>query len=376
MSETPSLPSSRPLPEILLDLVVVGGGVAGLACARRVRAERPDAEILVLDKGRAPGGRLATRRSRDAVDLAADHGAQYFTAREPGFRRVVEEALDDGAVARWQAPILRFDGNGVLAESEHERFVGTPRMASFVEYLATGLDARFGARVVSIRRRDGELVLRIERAAGGETATERVRARRVAVTAPSAQALDLVDDIAPGLARALDAAEAAPCWAVIAQPREPLRPRDEDTPRNTFGGAFVDRDGQPLAWIADNATKPGRPPNAGWTLHASPEWSRDHLGDDPDQVARALWDAFLALAGDRFLEPPEADGVAYLRAHCWRYARVVDPSDGGSNLGPLDGVGVAGDGCLGPRVELAWQSGDDLGRRFLREIRREVEGEA
>ena len=41
--------------------------------------------VTVFDKGRGPGGRLATRR---ADDLRFDHGAQYFTARDPRFATV------------------------------------------------------------------------------------------------------------------------------------------------------------------------------------------------------------------------------------------------------------------------------------------------
>ena len=51
------------------DVVVVGAGVAGLQCARRLR----DAglQVVVLDKARGVGGRVATRR----VDgQPVDHG--------------------------------------------------------------------------------------------------------------------------------------------------------------------------------------------------------------------------------------------------------------------------------------------------------------
>jgi predicted NAD/FAD-dependent oxidoreductase len=51
-------------------IVVVGAGLAGLTAARSLVAGGHD--VLVLDKGRSPGGRMATRRIGGAT---FDHGA-------------------------------------------------------------------------------------------------------------------------------------------------------------------------------------------------------------------------------------------------------------------------------------------------------------
>ena len=59
----------------MIPIVIIGAGIAGLACARRL-AEAGLAPVL-LDKGRGIGGRVATRRMGD---MQFDHGAQYVTA--------------------------------------------------------------------------------------------------------------------------------------------------------------------------------------------------------------------------------------------------------------------------------------------------------
>ena len=53
-------------------IAVIGSGIAGLACARRL-SDAGYAPIL-FDKGRGIGGRLATRRTPDGRQF--DHGAQ------------------------------------------------------------------------------------------------------------------------------------------------------------------------------------------------------------------------------------------------------------------------------------------------------------
>ena len=68
-----------------VDILVVGAGMAGLAAARHLR--QAGCQVLLVDKGRRPGGRLATRSLGSGV---FDHGAQYFTARDPYFQQRVD----------------------------------------------------------------------------------------------------------------------------------------------------------------------------------------------------------------------------------------------------------------------------------------------
>ena len=63
-----------------MHVVVVGTGIAGLMAAQSLTKNGHD--VVVVDKGRSPGGRLATRRIDDAT---LDHGAQFFTVRDSLF---------------------------------------------------------------------------------------------------------------------------------------------------------------------------------------------------------------------------------------------------------------------------------------------------
>ena len=78
-----------------LHYAVVGAGIAGLSCARALTDA--GVRVTVLDKGRGSGGRMSTRRGEG---WACDHGAQYFTARDPRFRAEVARWLAAGVAAR------------------------------------------------------------------------------------------------------------------------------------------------------------------------------------------------------------------------------------------------------------------------------------
>ncbi|MEM1053678.1 MAG: FAD-dependent oxidoreductase, partial [Pseudomonadota bacterium] len=60
------------------DTLIIGAGMAGLSCGTALAAGGID--VCLLDKGRGPGGRMATRRAEiGGQAVSFDHGAQYFT---------------------------------------------------------------------------------------------------------------------------------------------------------------------------------------------------------------------------------------------------------------------------------------------------------
>ncbi|SDO87988.1 oxygen-dependent protoporphyrinogen oxidase [Pedococcus dokdonensis] len=65
-------------------ILIVGGGIAGLACAWELSHSLPDATITLVDAGDRPGGKL---RREPVAGVALDVGAESMLARRP-------EALD------------------------------------------------------------------------------------------------------------------------------------------------------------------------------------------------------------------------------------------------------------------------------------------
>jgi predicted NAD/FAD-dependent oxidoreductase len=77
-------------------VLIVGAGVAGLLAAHELRANGHD--VLLVDKGHQPGGRLATRRVGDAT---FDTGAQFLTVRDPRVAVHLAAWLDAGVAREW-----------------------------------------------------------------------------------------------------------------------------------------------------------------------------------------------------------------------------------------------------------------------------------
>jgi len=319
-------------------VAVVGAGVAGLACARTLADH--GIPVRVFDKARGPGGRAATRRSEHG---RFDHGAQYFTARDPHFARYVRSWQADGLVAPWLGRIVRLRAGEALASpGDAERFVAVPRMSALARHLAADLDLTCGVRVAAVAG-DGP-AWRL----AAEDGEELGAFDGAVVATPAAQAAPLLA-VAPELAAAAGQAELAPCLAAMAAFAAPI-PAD-------FDAAFVD--GSPLAWISREASRPGREPGERWVLHASPKWSTRHLEEPPERFAAALIEALREAVGAPLPE------VVHLDGQRWRYARATKPLPARFLYDADLRIGACGDWCGGDRVEAAWRSGVALAGRIL-----------
>jgi len=345
----------------MVRVAIVGAGVSGLACAARLSQWNSEGPLTidVFDKGRGPGGRLSTRRvALGDTELRFDHGAQYFTVRDPDFARHVGIWRQLGVTDRWQGRIVAINPHGRLVEQEGTRLVGVPGMNALVRHEAVEHGVQFAKRVTEVSGEPGSLHLGFED--GGTSGPYTA----VAISAPSRQAADLLG-AAPTLQSAAKDAVFAPCWAVMLafEERLPL----------PFDGAKLE--GRALGWIARDGAKPGRPSHPGapetWVLHASPDWSKKHLEDEPDAVADHLYAEFLALAtelAEQVEKPLPNMKPAVRAAHRWRYALVEQPAPSDDGLCLWDetlGLGACGDWCAGGRVEAAWLSGHALAGRMI-----------
>ena len=315
---------------------IIGAGMAGLACARRLSASGQ--AVTLFDKGRGVGGRVATRRVETAKGvLSFDHGAQYFTVRDERFRAELSGLA--GAVAPWpEIPGLE----------EETRQVGVPHMNALPKAMAEGLDVRLSTKIAALRRdHEGWILEADDRAAFGPFEV-------VIVAVPAEQAVSLVASQSPMFAAEAAAARTAPCWAG-------LFAADALGPPPLAAQRLADH--PVLAWVACDAAKPGRPSRAlqTWVVHAKPDWSAAHLEGDPQMVLGALHEAFVEIVR------PSAP-VFFAAAHRWRYAQVAQPAATLFAWDPALGLGLCGDWRIGPRIEAAWVSGHALAGAVIAEM--------
>ncbi len=325
----------------MTNFAIIGAGMAGLACARRLH-EAGNA-VTLFDKGRGVGGRMATRRvetQRGVVQF--DHGAQYFTARDPAFRAALN-AIGD-AIAPWPSDLATLS-NGLSSPAAAEaRIVGAPGMNAAPKAISRGLDVHGSTRIDTLIRDENHWVLQAD---GGaqlgpfDTAV---------IATPAEQVEGLVVAHSPAFAAQAAAACTAPCWAGLFA---------YDAPTVTPFTALRFADHPVLAFIACDSDKPGRNSDmACWVAHARADWSKQNLERTPEDIAPILREALEA-----YFDPAPEPFVA--QAHRWRYAQVERPAETPFAWDPELRLGLCGDWRIGPRVEAAWLSGHHLAGAIL-----------
>ena len=321
----PAPPGARAWPRRSLGTVVsmdssvtvVGAGIAGAACARELG--RLGVPSHVVDRGRAPGGRLASPMVHGRrVDL----GAGYFTVRDTGFDEVVSGWAAAGLARPWT------DTFDVLSpDAESRRSSGPVRWAtpdglrSLVRALLADVTVELEHEVTALP--DGPVVLAM----------------------PDAQASLLLAAGHTGhtVVDGIDWLDATPVIAVACGFGERSW---------SFDAAFVNDDDD-LTFIADDGSRRGDGAPV-LVAHTTPDLARRHL-EAPDTVVPHVSAALERLLGTG---PPE-----WTHPHRWTFAKSASAHPA---THPWDGrLGLAGDQWCPegpPRVESAWRSGVELAR--------------
>ena len=318
--------------------LIIGAGMAGLTAASLLKKAGQD--VLLLDKGRGVGGRMATRRFGNG---RFDHGAQYFTIRDERFKQMVTAWEQAETAVQWSQGFASYPGE--KATGQYPRYRGHLGMTDIPKHLAKGLYIQLETKVTAVHQENDQW--RLETEAG-----EQIRGRALLMTSPVPQTLALLDAggilLPKPIRKMLDAVEYYPCLALMALYAEPSRIPAPGGLRFAEG---------PIAWMADNHQKGISPDGFAVTIHASPEFSQTHWQTDSSAVVKALMDA---------ASPWLPQNPIDWQLHRWRYAQVK--TMGLAPMYCLPGkptLALAGDAFGGARVEGAVLSGFEVARVLL-----------
>ena len=279
------------------DVLILGAGLAGLTAGRAL-AETGRSVILV-DKGRRPGGRAAER--------ASPHGP--FAHGLPWMRA--------------DAPVGWTEWRGA--------FVPPEGIGAWVDGLAEGLDVRCSVTATEVGRPGGWTVR-----GDGPAGPVELTARDLICTLPPPQAMRLI----PEAREALSEVRMAPGWTLMAA-------FDGETGLDPALAAEGDR-------LIPEHLRPGAEGPERWTWQLGSEASRPILEMDRGEAAVLLLGQLGALAGCALPEP------TYVRAHRWRFSHP-EASLGVPFL-EAGGAILAGDWCLATGREDAAASAIRSGR--------------
>jgi len=317
-------------------IAIIGAGLAGLSCATQLQAK--GFKVQIFEKSHGPSGRMSTR---NGDSWSADHGAQYFTARDPLFIKELDTWIKDGVADSWY-PHLKVFENGQWRDtaSTENRYVGIPAMNYPGKSLAKNLAVAYGQTINQINHKAHKWTLH-----NLEDSKIDEQFDRLVLAIPAPQAFALTNLVDRSI-KEKNTVDMLGCWTVIASFNE-----KQDIP---FDAAFIN--GEIISWISRNNSKPGREGLETWTIHANSQWSQQWIELDKQEAIQ------------RILECAKRLGLdcqnAQISVHRWRYASGSIEANPGFIVDDDVHLGLCGDWLHGGRVEGAWLSGYKLAKKI------------
>lgn len=306
------------------DVLIIGAGIAGLTAALRI--QEAGLSCRILEKGRGFGGRMSTRRWEGGT---FDHGAQFFTCRDPRFAELQQRWEEAGILRTW-----------FRKEDGMEARIFSGGMNAGPKSLAEGIPIERETRITFLRREGAHWIV-------GSESGRQWAGRGLILTAPLPQALELWDttDLAlPEPAnRDLRNIRYTRCLAgmfVLEGPSGIPGP-----------GWISSEDDEVIRWVADCQAKGISPNQAAVVCHSSPEFAEAHW-DSSDAVRIPL----IQKALEPFLKSPVRLGSC----HRWGYSHCLNPYPMRFWLDEGLRAGFAGDAFHSARVEGAVLSGWEI----------------
>ena len=321
-------------------IAIIGAGIAGITLYSKLSKAH---QVMVYEKSRGVGGRIASRRSKE---MSCDHGAQYFTVQHPEFSTFCQPFIDSNRIKVWQARYCNItQGNQpVFKQDDKTRLVGAPYMNSFLESIVPGKDISLNTRVESLTKHEKWDVI-----ANTNTNTTQDRSHDwIICTTPPAQAANLLPDSFKHY-EILKSVRMQPCIAVMAKYSHPID--------INFEAANVTH--RNISWICRDSSKPLRNNLDTMIIHSTPEFAAHNLNTQPDTIIKQIIHDLDAVLNTQLPKP------LYATCHVWRYAQCAKQIVPFNLIDHNLRLAACGDWHGGGRVEGAFMSAYKLADEIL-----------
>jgi len=316
------------------DYAIVGAGITGLTLARRLKSQHQT--VLVLEKSRGAGGRLATRRWSDD-GIFFDHGCEGLDTKSSEVEAWVKEMNLES--------LLKHEGDDFKILDHSSNSFCSGGISQIGRRLSEGLELQKQVKVHSIQRIDSMFRLQSDE---GDVHL----AQKVVFTCPLPQIKQIIlnEDSDNIMSKLWD-----PVWdQVTYEPSHSVMSRVSSL--EAFSGNLTKKLGE--GFVAVNVSQKFRLKQPCVIVHSPTSWSSENLEEDPEQVYIRV----KTLLIQHGLSP-----VGSYQVHRWRYALAGKVVRGGRGFAELcsGDLFFAGEAFAGTGVSAALRSANKLSDHLL-----------
>lgn len=295
----------------MIDIAVIGAGIAGLVCAQQLT--QAGYSVVVVEKSRGLGGRVATRR---LYDTRADHGACYLKPKGELLQSFVKSLSQHNIVEVWTDTFYQLPANSHLPvkNSGSPCYIAPAGMSAIAKFLAQDLDILLKERVIAIES-TSENTWRLITASGSNTSgSKELTTKALVVAIPAPQAVMLLEPLSNSIVHRtfldrLRSVDFHPCISVMAGYNSNLELLPE-------WKAVTLTEHDILAWIGFDSSKRPQSQQPVFVLQSSSEFAQMYLDTDNFQsVGKQMLQGASESLMLEWLKIPE-----WMQVHRWRYA--------------------------------------------------------
>ena len=325
----------------MTDIAIIGAGMAGLVCAQELT--QAGYSVIVIDKSRGVGGRVATRR---LFDTKADHGACYIKPRDELSQRLITLLAQKGDLEVWTDKLYVQDNSSspIANLSLPLPYTAPEGMNVIAKFLAQGLNINRGQRV-------NKIILNSQNQWHLTSETnEEFTASSVIVAIPAPQAVMLLETLAENL---LDNKFLKKLRSVEYYPAITVMAGYPDSSQQPEWKAITFKNNPVLGWIGLDSSKRKNPVQPHFVIHSSADFAEKYFESELQQVGQQILANAASDVNLQWLKNPQ-----WMQVHRWRYAFPKTPLQQTCLTAETSSSLVCcGDWCGGNLIEAAMHSG-------------------
>lgn len=318
------------------DFCILGSGVSGSTIARLLSKKYT---IQLFEKAKGVGGRASNRRFKK--DLSFDHGTQYISPKNNSFKNFVSLLIKKKILKAWKGQHI----NHELKQNKNaNKYIGKKGNSDISKYLLKKIDVRLSKKIKNIKFNSKFWTITSED-------NSKINFRYLILTCPYPQvkllARNYIDKKMLNL-------------KVKMEPNLTVMAVYKGYKNNSISSFKFNDD--ILGWAAnENSKLRFKSKYLLWTIQSNNKWAKKYINkykQNKKDVTFKLINRFSELTGFN------NQNIIFSTIHGWKYSFNYKKTTLKSYWSTKYNIGVCGDWFLGPKIEHAWLSANDLFKKI------------
>ena len=310
-------------------LAIAGSGLSAIFAALTIKSQK-NTNVVLFDKARGLGGRLATRRAENGK---FDHGAQYFDISTLLDQPQIQTLLDEKIIS---------SNNG------SDKFFSPGGMTNIAKFLLKEFDVKKEHKLLSISYNNGEYNLNFE-----DSPT--INCDDIILSCPMPQTIEILKNSQikynDSYMDDLSKLEYDPCIVIMVKSKNKISEYNKE-----LGSIYKNQD---ISWVGDNTLKKVSSEENFYTVQCSPEFSHKYFDQEYDKTNKLLEKELISIFGD---------GYDILSNHKWRYSVPKNYYANSESLVIRNSnfIGLCGDIFTNGKFDGAVRSGISIANKYIK----------